>query len=108
MFARVTMFAGPDADIDAELRTAQATILPWLREEAGFRGFVALIDRAAHKTLTISFWSDADAVRAGEQMAARFGAAVAKSAGLELRSIETYEVFTLETGRMQDVQPGDR
>ena len=108
MFARVTTLAGSDEEIDAELRTAQATILPWLREEAGYRGFVALIDRAAHTTLTISFWADADAVRAGEQVAARFGAAVAESAGLELRSIETYEVLTLETGRMQDVQPGDR
>lgn len=108
MFARVTTLVGSDADIDAELRTAQATILPWLREEAGYRGFAALTDRAAHKTLTISFWADADAARAGEQVAARFGAAVARSAGVELRSIETYEVLTLETARLQDVEPGDR
>ena len=47
MFARVTTFAGPDADIDAELRTAQATILPWLRDQIGYRGFVALTDHAA-------------------------------------------------------------
>lgn len=103
MFARVTTLIGSDADVDAELRSGQATILPWLREQRGYRGFVAITDRAAHKTLTITFWADADAVRAGDQIAVRFGGAFAKAASLELESIETYEVLTLESGRLHDV-----
>jgi heme-degrading monooxygenase HmoA len=105
MFARVTTLMGSDADvdIDAELRSAQATILPWLRDQTGYRGFVAMTDRAAHKTITITFWADAEAVRAGDQFAARSGDAFAKAASLELRSIETYEVLALESGRLEDV-----
>lgn len=107
MFARVTTFAAPDADMDAELRTAQATILPWLRDQIGYRGFVALTDHDAHKALTITFWADADAVRAGDQIAARFGSAVAQAAQMELQSITTYEVLALESGRLHDVQRGE-
>lgn len=107
MFARVTTFAAPDADMDAELRTAQGTILPWLRDQIGYRGFVALTDHDAHKALTITFWADADAVRAGDQIAARFGSAVAQAAQMELQSITTYEVLALESGRLHDVQRGE-
>jgi heme-degrading monooxygenase HmoA len=103
MFARVTTLVGSDADVDADLRSGQATILPWLRDQIGFRGFVAMTDRAAYKTITITFWADADAIRAGDEVAARFGGAFAKASSLELRSIETYEILTLESGRLEDV-----
>jgi hypothetical protein len=106
MFARLTTFAGSDADIDAELRTAQATILPWLRDQIGYRGFVALTDHAARTALTITFWADAYAVRAGDEVATRFGGAVAQAARMELESITTYEVLSLEAGRLHDVSPG--
>ena len=72
MFARVTTFAGPDADIDAELRTAQATSLPWLRDQIGYRG----------------------------------SSRSAQAARMELQSITTYEVLSLEPGRLHDVSPG--
>ena len=103
MFARVTTLVGADADVDADLRSGRATVLPWLRDQTGFRGFVAITDRAAHKTVTITFWADADALRAGDEVAARWGGAFAKAASLELRSIETYEVLALESARLEDV-----
>jgi hypothetical protein len=64
MYARsLTMYFQP-GQLDEALRIGRESILPELREHAGYQGTVRLIDRSTHKLVTISLWQTEADLRA--------------------------------------------
>jgi hypothetical protein len=97
VFARVTTFQGPAERVEQGLEIFRASVLPWLKDATGFRGFTLLIDRPNEKALTISFWttreSAEDTTGAGgtairEEVAAAVGTVMQGTAVYELAAVE--------------------
>ena len=96
MYARVATFTGTADQTTEALEVFGAQVLPWLREASGFRGFVALLDRERERSLGVTFWADEEAARdAGGLEALRDD--VASLAGTELRTVDIYEVVTVDS-----------
>jgi hypothetical protein len=101
VFARVTTFQGPAERIEEGLEIFRASVLPWLRDATGFRGFTLLIDRANERALTITFWTTRenaeDVTGAGgstirEEVAAAVGTVMEKTEIYELAAIESLDL----------------
>lgn len=83
--ARARLLEVPTAHIDDGVRYAQEVILPRVRELPGWKGALALIDRATGAARFMTFWESRDAMRASE--AAAGGLADMSEADTELYDI---------------------
>lgn len=67
MYARhVTVQGSPDK-IDEGIRSVRESVLPVLRECAGFKGQLLLVDRDKGQAIGISLWDTEENMRASEQ-----------------------------------------
>lgn len=66
MRARVVTNEIQAGKIDGWLDLIGDSIVPALSEQAGFRGFVAMVDRENSKTIGHSMWEDEAALAASE------------------------------------------
>jgi heme-degrading monooxygenase HmoA len=65
MYARSLTFYYQPGKLDEALRIRRESILPELREHAGYQGIIELIDRSTHKLVAITLWqtkADVEAV----------------------------------------------
>jgi len=104
VFARVTRFEGPPETIEEGLEIFRASVLPWLKDATGFRGFTLLIDRENNRALTITFWT----TRENAQDATGAGGSaireeVAASVGAIMRGTEIYDLAAVESLELQDI-----
>ncbi len=96
MYARVTRFEGrPPDTIDDGIRNAREFIVPAFREFHGWRGIVALVDRATGDWIALTLWSSKETLDASEQLAHRLRQQ-ALVPGERMASVERYEVAVLE------------
>jgi hypothetical protein len=56
VFARVHTLQTTPEQHDRGVELVRDQLLPWLRESTGFRGMIRLADRAAGKTLVVTFF----------------------------------------------------
>ena len=94
MYARMTVLDGETDRIDAAAAGIESDILPILREQAGFRGFTLIADRASGRLIGTSYWDSEEAMTASEEAVRpsreRAAAASGASGG---PVVERYEVL---------------
>lgn len=91
MHARVSTYAGSADHLDDAIRNFDASS-DAIAELEGFEGAYLLIDRANGRALTISLWSNEDAVAASTERADEVRAEAAGGAGVSIEDVEIYEV----------------
>src|ERR1051326_9026538 len=69
MVARVTTVQGDAANIDEVVKTIREQVVPIAARMSGFRGILTLVDRASGKAISVTLWSDADAMQRSEAFA---------------------------------------
>jgi heme-degrading monooxygenase HmoA len=96
MFARITTFEGPSAQVDDFRHALVEHMLPALRELEGYRGVLILADRQGGKVLGVALWESEEAMGASEEAAYWFRTYGAQAAGERVTSVERYEVVFSE------------
>jgi hypothetical protein len=96
VFARVTTFTGTPEQIDEGLRLYREQALPWLREASGFRGFVALVDRAGGRSMGLTLWASADVAADADTSGRSLREQISEGIGLTMESLDVFEVAFAE------------
>jgi hypothetical protein len=60
MYARITTTPITPYRLDEAINLSRDTTLPAARQQAGFQGYLLLVDRSAGMDITITFWKDED------------------------------------------------
>lgn len=92
MHARVSTFTGDPAGIDQVTAQARDVVLPAARALAGFKGMLAMGDRATGKIIAITFWESEQALRDSEEAANRLRSDAAQAGGEEIAGVDRFEV----------------
>ena len=98
MHARVVTVQFQPGKVDEGIQILRESILPETRQQRGFKGALALLDRSTDKSIAITLWqTEADAQASGAS-SAYLQAQIAKVASLfaAAPTIETYEVAVQE------------
>ena len=96
MHARLTTLEAPPEKMDNATRVVQEQVLPQLQQMDGFKGFIALRDRASGKLRGLALWESEEALRATDEAAARIRGEVQEATGGTIASVENYEVVVFE------------
>ena len=98
MHARVVTAQYQPGKVDEGTQIYRESMLPEARQQRGFQGAMALVDRSTGKAISITLWqTEADAQSSGSD-SAYFQAQIAKVASLFAAApiVETYEVAIQE------------
>jgi heme-degrading monooxygenase HmoA len=87
---------GPPHEIDEVLREIREHVLPLLRQQDGFEGFITLEDRQSGKLIGITFWESEQAMRASEEVGDRSRNETVEVTGDAIEDVERYEVGLFE------------
>lgn len=96
MYARVTTLEVPPDRVDDSTRHVQEQILPQLRQQDGFKGFIVLTDRQSGNALGVGLWESEEALRASEEAASRLRGGAAEATGATVTGFQKYEVNVFE------------
>ena len=98
MYARhVTVHGSPDK-VDEAIRSVQEAVLPVLRECAGFKGQLFLVDRGKGEAIGISLWDTEENMRASEEQVRSVRQQTADRAGASSApDVALYELPVFET-----------
>ncbi len=78
--------------IDEGIRFIQQQIVPAASDITGWRGIIALADRANGRTLTITFWDSEESLAASETWADEARGEAAAAMDETVKTVERYEV----------------
>jgi heme-degrading monooxygenase HmoA len=96
MFARVSSFEGPaglsDEEVERITRKTTESLLGQIRETAGYRGILTLLDRDTGKALSITLWDSKEDLQASEESASAVRGQAADIASEKVSGVERYEV----------------
>ncbi len=98
MHARVVTVQFQTGKVDEGTQILRESILPETRQQVGFQGVMALLDRSTDKSIAITLWqTEADAQASGAS-SVYLQAQIAKVASLFAAApiVETYEVAVQE------------
>src|SRR3989442_10619613 len=98
MHARAVTVQFQPGKVDEGTQIYRESILPETRQQVGFRGVMALLDRSTDKAIAITLWETEADARASGEGSAYMQAQIAKVASLSAAApvIETYEVIVQE------------
>ncbi len=96
MHARMSTLEGSPDEMDEGLREVREHVLPQLKQQEGFKGFIALGNRQSGELIGITFWESEQAMRASEQVAERTRSETAEATGDAIEDVERYEVGLFE------------
>jgi hypothetical protein len=97
MHARLVSFSGANAETrDRWHQTIQETVIPTLRRQDGFAGYIALYSEATQDVKGVVLWDSEQHAEAAEQALKERRREVSGGVGLTVESAELYEVLTLE------------
>ncbi len=96
MRARVVTFQHQPGKIDEALQFFRESVLPELRQQAGFQGATVLVDRSNNKVVGITLWqrTEAELQEALPSLQAQFAKSSSRFAVAPI--VETYEVAAQE------------
>jgi len=94
--ARLSSLAGPAEGIDEGIRFIKDQILPEANDLTGWRGIIALTDRATGRTKTITFWDSEESLLASEERANQLRSEAAEAMGESITGVDRYEVAVHE------------
>jgi heme-degrading monooxygenase HmoA len=97
MYARVVTIQYQPGKVDEAIQILRES-MPETRQQAGFKGAMALADRSTDKAMTISLWQTEAEAQASGASSPYLQAQLAKVVSLSASapSIETYEVVIQE------------
>ena len=98
MHVRVVTVQFQPGKVDEGTQIYRESILPETRQQVGFKGVMALVDRSTDKAIAITLWQTEADARASGAGSAYMQAQIAKVASLSAAApvIETYEVVVQE------------
>jgi hypothetical protein len=103
MYARVISFSGADpAKRENAVTTIIGTVLPMLREQDGYAGYIALWDPDSGSAKAVILWDSEETARASDEALAERRVELTRGLGLTIESIDLYEapVVELETANV--------
>jgi heme-degrading monooxygenase HmoA len=95
MFARVSEVTGPAERIDDGIAEYRDVVIPALKGMDGFNRAYLLIDRDGGKSLSITVWDSAEAMRASDEAADRMRAQVTGNMAAQ-STASRYEIAVVE------------
>lgn len=104
MFARVTRFRGTAEQIDAGLTIFREQAIPWLREASGFRGFIALVDAEAGRSLGITFWTSEEAAADAVASGGALRDLVTEHVGTTMESLEVFRLAAADAVQLDEIE----
>jgi heme-degrading monooxygenase HmoA len=75
------------------MRYIREQVLPLMRQQDGFEGFITLSDRQSGKVVGVSFW---ESEQASEEVGDRTRSESAETTGATVAGVERYEVGLFE------------
>jgi hypothetical protein len=91
--ARVTRLEGSPDRIDDGVLFVNESVVPRLRELAGWSGLLVLIDRGTGRTRTISLWDGDETLAATQERAGEFGRSLAGALDESYTGFAEYDVL---------------
>ncbi len=96
MHARMSTLEGSPEEMDEGLRDVREHVLPLLKRQEGFKGFIALGNRQSGELVGITFWESEQAMQASEEVGDRTRSDTAEATGDAIEDVERYEVGLFE------------
>lgn len=93
MFARVNSFHADPAKAEQAKKYVNDTIIPAAKKIDGYKGYLALVDRATGKSYGITFWESEAAMKASEEAGTKLRSAAASDLSLSAPTVERMEVL---------------
>ena len=97
MYARLTTIELHPETLDEAVQIYRDSVMPDARQQPGFQGVLALVDRGAHKAVSITLWqteAEAQASAAGGHLQAQINKFASHLAAPP--AVETFEVVVQE------------
>jgi heme-degrading monooxygenase HmoA len=96
MHARMSTLEGATDEMDEALRDVREHVVPVLKRQDGFKGFIALGNHQSGELIGITFWESEQAMQASEQVGNRMRSDTAEDTGEAIEDVERYEVGLFE------------
>jgi hypothetical protein len=96
LLANITTVTGGGGDLQAAAAMAGEALLPWVRQFDGYRGMLILADGESGTARFATFWEDEEALRRSEHGRAQVREQMAKTAGVEIESVQAYTVLLMD------------
>jgi hypothetical protein len=96
MYANVTEVRGDVHDFEAIAGMAAESLLTWLREFDGYKGFIVLADEAGGMARFMTFWEDLHALERSASGRKEVREQLAKTAGATIESSQPYTVLMVD------------
>jgi heme-degrading monooxygenase HmoA len=91
MFARVSTLSGDPQDV-GQMEGQLRQVLPSVRELAGFKGLLAMVDRSSGKSMAVTLWESEQAMKDSEDAANKIREDTAAATGEQIIGVERFEV----------------
>src|SRR5215212_5252348 len=99
MHARMSTLEGASEEMDEALRDVREHVMPQLKQQEGFKGFIALGNRQSGELIGITFWESEQAMQASEEVGDRTRSDTAEATGEAIEDVERYEVGVFVVNR---------
>jgi heme-degrading monooxygenase HmoA len=96
MHTRMSTLEGFPDQMDEGLRDVKEHVLPLLRQQDGFKGFIALGNRQSGELIGLTFWESEQAMQESEEVGDRARSDTAEDTGDAIVDVERYEVGLFE------------
>jgi hypothetical protein len=97
VYARVTSIQGSPDKADAGVQSFRDEALPVVKNAAGFKGALLLVDRESGKGQAITLWEDQDAMAASEEAVKSARQSATQAMGQSgTPTVDRYEVAVYE------------
>ena len=96
MHARMSTLEGSTEEMDEALRDVREHVMPQLKQQEGFKGFIALGNHQSGELIGITFWESEQAMQASEEVGDRTRSDTAEATGDAIEDVERYEVGLFE------------
>lgn len=96
MRARIIIVDVPEAAFDAAEQAATHVLVPAAREESGYRGYIALLDRTTGRSMSVTLWEDDETEVASDAAARDRREQGVKALGATVVAVEKYDVVHSE------------
>jgi heme-degrading monooxygenase HmoA len=96
MHARMSILEGASEEMDEALRDVREHVMPQLKQQEGFKGFIALGNRQSGELIGITFWESEQAMQASEEVGDRTRSETTEDTGDVIEDVERYEVGLFE------------
>ena len=92
MHVRISTFEGPPDVLESSIELGRTEVLAACEQLEGFQGLMLLADRQTGKSIALTFWESAEALRRSEEEANRIRQESASQSHERVANVERYEL----------------